>query len=137
MSVQPANVRGIREPACNSLNLIGLTKSALGITSPVLHHPALGKWLVRLATQTWAAASLSSVDLLSVACGQGIGTLKGTFEDSTEAAIPEASVALANAATGKQFSSATDELKVFRRVKDSGVSGRAEKADCSWEAPSQ
>lgn len=54
-----------------------------------------------------------------------------------EAAIPEASVALAKAATGKQFSCATDERKVFRTVKDLGVCGRAQKADGSREAPSQ
>jgi hypothetical protein len=53
---------------------------------------------VRLATQIWVAAVLLSIDILRVAYGQGIETMKGTVEDSTEAAIPEASVALTDAA---------------------------------------
>ena len=136
MSIQPSNVRGIRESVCDSLNLIRVTRPTLGMSSPALPHLGYGKWMVRLVTQIWGAAPLLSIDILNVAYGQGLGTLKGTMEDSTEAAIPEASVALTHAATGKQFSSATEELKVFRTVKDLGGCGRAQKAGCSREARS-
>lgn len=137
MSVQPSSARRIREPACYSLNLIRMTKSTLGISTPVFHHLEHGKWIVRLATQIWVATALLSIVILTVAYGRGIGALKGTVEDSTEASILEASVALTHGATGKQFSSVTDGLKLFRRVKDLGVSGSAQKADCSREARSQ
>ena len=109
MYVQPANVHGAREPAGDSLNLIGLTKSPWGYL-------------------LWFCITRG------LARGQGIETSRGTVEDSMEAAIPEASVALAKAATGKQFLSATDEPHVFRRVKDLRVSGRVQKAHCSREA---
>ena len=98
MSVQPSSVRGFREPAFDRLKLIRVTKSAPGIAHPAFRYLGHRKWIARLATRIWVPAALVSIDILTITFGQETGTMKGTVEDFTEAAIPEASVALTHAA---------------------------------------
>ena len=96
------------------MNLLRWIKSSLGVASSLVSPLRRGQRVVRPTTQNGMAVACFLLSLLTVAYGQETGIMKGTVEDSTGTAIPEAVVTLQHVATGKHFSEATDEDGYFQ-----------------------
>jgi hypothetical protein len=73
-----------------------------------------GELMMPPKAKRWAAVTLLLLSFPTALYSQYMGVLKGTVEDSTGAAIAEATIALKQTATGKQFDAETDDDGYFQ-----------------------
>jgi hypothetical protein len=94
------------------MNLRRVTEFTIKFWHMILSCIQLGKVMPQEA-KAWAAVVFLALSFLTAAYGQETGVLKGTVEDSTGAAVADATVGLTETTTAKTFSAATDDDGYF------------------------